>query len=546
MSNHNKEFSMHPVRLAALVIGCAVGASQADWLLSEYLTPAADSATVNKVYGIQSYGNPESITSVSVPEDTAHYIRLTATYASTGNEGYTANLGILHPLNKSWSAVNISATDTIQFEYRYNRKPGGGVELLMSSKLYPQFCSDSGFMYMFSPKISTLAPVNTWRTVKAPIDAFAPPAWWTERRTALGLGNPAGYPSREEVIRNLEALQFAPKTTYKDTGRQMGAPCSYCVNPNTPDINFDVRNVKLIGYEEVLPNPNRIGCLEKPVAVVDSAIDDNSNELGGYWFAYSDTSSSPAKAGDSARGTSNVKMALGEGTAILTAGLHKNSGDATFDWRPYAGWAAIGVNFEDSISNAFAGMTGISFTLKNVGIGPNVKGINFKVAIPGISEATTHYAYLPVGKLDDGPICIRPSDLMQPSWFKGAVPFKSDSVLQIAWEAKITNQDNSLIANDTALFTVANIAIHHDTGIVGVGKRPMRTSFAPSYANGVLSFQPKPGFDNISVVSPSGRTVARLQPGARSVAIKLERGTWLVVARNAKGEVLANKFAVMR
>lgn len=535
---------MQPVRLAALAIGCAVGASSAaDWLLSQYLTPAVDSATVNKVYGIQSYGNPESITSVSVPDDTAHFLRLTAQFASSGTEGYSANLGILHPLNKSWSAVNISATDTIQLEYRYNKKPGGGIEILLASKLYPQFCSDSGFMYLFAPKTTTIAPANTWRTLKIPVSSFAPPKWWLDRR---GGQPPAGYPSLEDVLRNLEAIQFAPKTTYSGAGTQLGVPCNYCVGPNLTDIQFDIRNVTLIGYEDVLPNPNRIGCLEKPVAVIDSAIDDNVNELGGYWFAYSDTSTSAAKAADSARGTSSATMFLSPAQATLFAGLHKKTGDATFDWRPYAGWAAIGMNFEDSVSTQFAGMTGISFDLKNLLIGPNVKGINFKVAIPGIHEAKTHYVYLPAGKLNDGPVCIRPSDLKQPSWVTGAVPFKSDSILQLAWEAKITDQGDVTIANDTAILILSNIVIHHDTGIVKTSERTVRRPLGARYANGILSVRPQAGYENISVVSPAGRTVARILPGTRSVAVKLERGTWFVVARNAKGEILTNKFAVMR
>ena len=535
---------MLPVRTAALAIGCAFGAGHsADWLLSQYLTPAADSAAVNKIYGIQSYGNPASVTSVSVPDDTAHFLRLTAQFASTGTEGYSANLGILHPLNKSWSAVNISATDSIQFEYRYNKKPGGGIEILLASKMYPQFCSDSGFMYLFAPKITQIAPANTWRTLKIAISDFAPPKWWLDR---LGGQHPAGYPSLLDVLRNLEAIQFAPKTTYSQPGTQLGVPCTYCVGPNLTDIQFDIRNVKLIGYEDVLPNPDRIGCLEKPVATVDSAIDDNRNELGGYWFAYSDTSTAAAKAGDSARGSSNAVMSLAAGKAALFAGLHKKTGDATFDWRPYAGWAAIGMNFEDSVSTQFAGMTGISFNLQNVLIGPNVKGINFKVSIPGIHEAKTHYAYLPAAKLNDGPICIRPSDLKQPSWVAGAVPFKADSIIQLAWEAKITDQGDATIANDTAVMVLSNIQIHHDTGIVRTTQRAVRSSLGVRYANGILSIQPKAGYENISVVSPSGRTVARLVPGTRSVAVKLERGTWFVVARNAKGEVLSNKFAVMR
>lgn len=540
---------MRSFRFALLALGCVVGASSADMVLGPYLTPAADSATVNKLYGVQSYSNPSSITTVTVPDDTAHFLRLTAVFASDAKFGYSANLGILHPMNKSWSAVNISATDTIQFDFRYDVKPKGGMEVLLSSKLYPTRCADSGLTYLFTPKITSLPAAGVWKTIKIPVTSFAPPSWWSQRLAAQGLtleGTYGKYPTLDEVLRNLQAIQFAPKTTYTDSGTQFGSPCGYCVTPTMPAINFDIRNVRLIGYEEVLPNPDRVGCRENPTATVDSAIDDNANELGGWWFAYSDTSADAAKANDSARGTSNASMTLGAGFATLTAGLHKNTGVVGFDWRPYAGWAAIGMNFEDSISTAFGGMSGISFNITKVNVGPNVSGINFKVQIPGIDVAKTHFAYLPVGKLDGSSICVRPSDLLQPSWVSGAVPFKADSVLQLAWEAKIADQNSPAIANDTAVFKVSNIQIHGDTGVVSVRKRAIRGVFGVRYADGILSVLPKAGYENISIVSPSGRTVARLQPGVRSAAIKLDRGTWIVVARNGKGETLTNKFAVMR
>lgn len=534
---------MHPVRLAVLAVGCVLSASQAaDWLLGDYATLAADSATVNKLYGVQTYSNKSSITALSVPE--AGVMRLgVVQWGSEGTEGYSANLGILHPFKKDWSGTDISSTDTLQFEYRYSTK-AKGVEVLIASKSYPLPCSDSGQMYMWAAKTTQLAAANTWKTVKIPMSVFAPPSWWTPT---------PDFPSKDVVLRNAQAIQFAPKTGYSATGTQKGVPCDYCVTPSTPPLNFDIKNVTLIGYEEGVPNPYSIGCRENPAAVIDSAIDDNETELGGYWFAYSDTSTSALKLADSARGTSNAAMALGAGVATLTAGLHKNTGDATFDWRPYAGWAAIGLNFEESkVTTAFAGITGIGFDLKTVKLGPNVKGINFKVAIPGISEATTHFAYLPAAVLDPaspnytGRICIRPSDLQQPSWVKGAVPFKSDSVLQMAWEAKIANQDNPLILADTAIFSVSNIAVYRDTGKVAVGPRIARGSFGARYSNGLLTIQPKAGFENISVVSPSGKLVARIQPGARSASVKLDRGTWFVVARNAKGESLTRKFVVMQ
>lgn len=533
---------MHPIRLAVLAVGCALSASQAaDWLLNDYATLAADSAAVNKVYGIQTYSNKTSLTSLSVPE--AGILRLgVLQWGSEGTEGYSANLGILHPFKKDWSGTDISSADTLQFEYRYDVKPKG-LEVLIASKSYSQPCSDSGQMYMWASKVTQLAAVNTWKTVKIPLNTLTTPSWWSPI---------AGFPSLDAVLRNAQAIQIAPKTGYKDKGTQRGVPYDYCVTPNMPPINLDVRNIKLIGYEENVPNPYRVGCRETPVAVIDSAIDDNANEMGGYWFAYSDTSTSAAKLADSARGTSNISIALGAGAATLTAGLHKNTGDATFNWRPYAGWAAIGMNFEDSISTAFAGMTGIGFDLKAVNLGPNVTGVNFKVAIPGVSESMTHAVYLPAAVLNPaspnytGRICIRPSDLKQPSWVKGAVPFKADSILQMAWEAKITDQSNPLIANDSAIFTVSNIAVYRDTGIVGVGSRIARTSFGARYSNGMLTVQPKAGFENISVVSPSGKLVARIQPGARSASVKLDRGTWFVVARNGKGESLTRKFVVMQ
>jgi len=533
---------MHPARLAILAIGCAVSASQADWLLNDYATLAADSAAVNKLYGVQSYSNPSSITALSVPE--AGILRLSVLkFGSEGTEGYSANLGILHPFKKDWSSTNISSTDTIQFDYRYSVKPKS-FEILLSSKLYPAVNSDSGQVYLFSPKLTSLPAANVWKTIKIPVSSFAVPTWFTTPGP--------DYPSLDAVLRNAQAIQFAPKTGYSDSGTQKGAPCGWCVTPTTAPLDLDIRNVKLIGYEENVPNPYRIGCLEPAVLTIDSAIDDNANEMGGYWFAYSDTSASPAKALDSARGTSSATMGLAAGLATLTAGLHKNTGDAAFNWRPYAGWSAIGLNFEDSISTAFAGITGISFDLKAVKLGPQVKGINFKVAIPEISEAKTHMAYLPAALLDQaspsfaGRICIRPSDLAQPSWVSGAVPFSAAQVLQIAWEAKITNQDDPTIITDTAVFTVANIKIHRDTGIVGVGTRAARVSFGARYSNGVLTVQPTAGFENISVVSPSGKIVARLQAGTRSASVKLDRGTWFVVARNAKGETLTRQFAVMR
>lgn len=542
---------MSSLRGICLAFVGLAGAAQADWLLNTYNKATLDTPSTNKEYGIQSFSNPSSLTAVSVPEP--GYVRLTvAKYASEGTEGYTANLGLLHPLRKDWSAVDISTTDSIRFEFRYDRKPTGGFEIGLSSKLYPKAFADSGYVHMYKLKAAQLPDINTWKTISIPVSILNPPDWYCVPGSPTK-PCPADMPSRDAVLKRLEALQFAPKTNYTQPGTQRGVPCTFCVKPNTTlPVNVDIRNVTLVGYEETVPNPAGIGCQDAPVQTVDDFAEiDNSNDLDGYWFAFSDTSTSPLKEGDSARGTSSADMQIAVGSATLAAGLHKKVG-GVFDWRPYAGWAAIGTNFANGDGISMPGLSGISFNVKALKLGPNVKGVNFKVSMPGISEATTHYAFLPASNIDPtspsylAKICVRPEDLLQPSWFKGAVAFKPDSILQIAWEVKIADQTDPLVHSDTAVISVSNIALHKDSVRVGVGPRRSGSSFAVTYRGGLLNIQPLAGFEQISVVSPSGRVAARYTGKVQGKRLDLERGTWYVVARSAQGESLVRTIAVLR
>lgn len=549
---------MISLRGALLALAGLAGSANADWLLNTYTKATLDTPSTNKEYGIQAFSNPSSLTSVSVPE--GGYARLTVTkYVSEGKEGYTANVGLLHPLRKDWSSVDVTSMDSVRFEFRYNRKPSGGVEVGLSSKKYPKAFSDSGYVHLYKLKSTQMPAVDTWKTISIPVSAFLPPDWYcVEGSTAKPC--PLELPTKAVILKQLEALQFAPKTSYRDSGVQRGAPCGFCVTPSTGlVVNLDVRNVTLVGYEETVPNPLGLGCQDSPSAPVDDLEDgNNSNEMNGYWFGYSDTSTSPAKDLDSARGTSSAKLAFAEGDGLggpgsvtLTTGLHKSVGGA-FDWRPYAGWAAVGTNFENGAGVSMPGLTGISFQIKALKLGPNVKGVNFKVAMPGISEATTHFAYLPAANIDPTSpaylrtICVRPEDLLQPSWFKGAVAFKPDSILQMAWEAKIADQSNPLITSDTAVISVTKVAFHKDSVRVGIGPRRVGSLFSAVYRNGLLSVHPVAGFDQISIVSPSGRVADRFVGKVQSRAVALDRGTWYLVARNTKGETLVRTIAVLR
>ncbi|HNC16365.1 MAG TPA: hypothetical protein PLV77_10720, partial [Solirubrobacterales bacterium] len=96
------------------VATCCVMA-QADWLLNPYETVAADSAEVNAIYGIQAFANPASEVSITVPA--AGVIQLAGTkIASDGTEGYTANIGLLHPLTPDWAITDVTGVTAITLD----------------------------------------------------------------------------------------------------------------------------------------------------------------------------------------------------------------------------------------------------------------------------------------------------------------------------------------------------------------------------------------------------------------------------------------------
>lgn len=543
---------MRTFPLCAVAIAATASSLSADLLLSDYNLVALDSAQANAYYGVKSFGNPASTTSVVVPEK--GFVRLIGNpIASDSTEGYTANIGLLHPLRRDWRPRNLTGLISISFEMRYDAKPSDGMEVAFGSDLIPKAESDAGHAYTAWVSGSLLpSAVNTWKWVTLSRDDFTLPSWWTP---------PTGFISLDSVLTSVKHLQFAPKTTYTASGMQSGSACAKCVTPATKAIQLDIRNVSLTaGFEEPpLLNPIGVGCENgTPFFTLDDFTDgDNANDFGGTWFAYSDTSTSQAKALDSARGSSNVELDIQAGdpeldvpgAAIATLGLHKKVG-GPFDWRRYAGWGAVSTDFGGEPVCAIK-VTGFSFQLRSLRLGPQVQGITFKVAQYGVPDEEAHQAFIPAFQIDptgqgfSSTVCVDEKSLVQPIWVSSPTPFVPFDIRQLTWEARIADDIDPSIADDTAAFSLTNVRIY-GAPCEGVHRAASKARFQASYRNGILELQRLAGYEQVVVMSTQGRVVARLQPGTTRLALPLDRGTWFVVARNARGESISRTLAVFR
>ncbi|MBK9577725.1 MAG: hypothetical protein IPK50_07370 [Fibrobacterota bacterium] len=230
--------------LVSLAVTLAAFPAFADWKLSEYRTLAADSAAVNRIYGIQSFSNRGTNTALSVERDsTGTFLRFNASkIASDGTEGYTANVGFLHPITPDWASYDLTRFTGIQFEYRNSAPITDQLTVAIGSDAYTPLMSASQTTYQCSiTGKAALAAHGSWVTATLDILDFAPPQWWTPT---------ADFPTLSHVLERVKNLEFSPKTLYSGDGSQNGKPCTKCVGPTMPKQILDIRNVMLMGLNE--------------------------------------------------------------------------------------------------------------------------------------------------------------------------------------------------------------------------------------------------------------------------------------------------------
>ena len=166
---------------SAILALAATSQAQATWLLSEYKKVTKDSLETATFYGAQPFVNQASKAVVTVPE--AGYIRFNASTIASDTEtapkgsGYSANVGLLHPLTSDWAERDLTGFTGLSFEFRNSEKITDILEVAFGSSSYNPANADSGQIYSV-PFADDLTAGTEWKTVKITKADFATPSWW--------------------------------------------------------------------------------------------------------------------------------------------------------------------------------------------------------------------------------------------------------------------------------------------------------------------------------------------------------------------------------
>lgn len=552
---------------SAILALAATSQAQATWLLSEYKKVTKDSLETATFYGAQPFLNQASAGVVTVPEP--GYIQFKATTIASDpatapkGSGYSANVGLLHPLTSDWAERDLSGFTGLSFEYRNSDEITEFLEVAFGSSSYNQANADSGQIYSV-PVADNLLPGTEWKKVSILKSEFATPGWWKK---------PATFPKFDSVLKRVKNLQIAPKTTYSTTGSGVqikeggvSTPCTGCTGPTMTKQTLEVRNIVLQGVEKwPAINPLDSGCADLPI-LIDNFADGNTSPAfkgGSFWYSYTDTGkadTTKAKGSSTATQTilSAAEVGATSGLFTLDAKLNKKSTDGL--WQDYAGWAAAGMNWRYDDTANLTGVKGFQFKLGDLGTGNTklVETVIFKVGIAGIKDANVYQVNLPYSALGTSgkSFCIRPKDLKQPSYLKPEErsPLDLSKVTKLSWELKITNNNDPEIDTATASVWLTDVSIYgldkvclnnseecFEPGGSGVKGRPS-INFNTSYKNGTLSLSGYKNVDAFEVVALDGSKVSTFAPVA-SKQLDLSRGTYFLVAK--RGSIsTAKQFVV--
>jgi hypothetical protein len=302
------------------------------------------------------------------------------------------------------------------------------------------------------------------------------------------------------------------------------------------------------------------------------------NYLGGAWYAFSDTSSDPARRNDTALGKSRILLSSGAakwlplvGTAaIATAQLEKNDTGSDFLYHKQAGWADIGTDLPGTNpdgSLALPSLTAVSFdlyagaALASVVPGADfdavrVRRIAFKISKASVGDAQAYSVDIPASaalSTTSNSFCVDVSQLHQPGWYvkdklEGkVVPFAPDDLTKLSWEIKIEDQADSTVhaTSVPSTFGVANVKLYgvDPAGIRAAGGRTS-TALRASYSNGLhLSYRVDGPGARIEVRHLDGSHVASFQEAAAvqdlSLPLSLSRGTYVVTVRGMRARQAA-------
>jgi hypothetical protein len=567
----------------ALAAGALLAAgAQAD-ITFDMSTASSDAATIKSIYGYDTYkGHATSNTTSIVVANSATKFTWSVSYNSADGE-YGTSAGLLIPIDRAWGIHNLSAATAITFKLSSTTSSSMHVLIGDDSATYdPSTTTLNGALTS-----STFAATATATAVSIPVSQFQMPDWLTDKPTCSNMcGKETWLTSNTDSISiapHVKDLNFQPIISWSSTS----------VISKGGSGDFTISDLVIVGANP-WASVAGVNCAaySSTYALLDDFSDnDNVTKFGGYWFAFSDTSST--KPEDSSTGASAINKlntakawspvaVKGVPVGVLDATLEKDVSTSTFVYRAYAGWADMGVEFSGSENTPvnLTGIQAISFdfyagSVLNDLLGGSytfdqtkVYGVTLKVKQPSVDDAEQFQISIPASQGDGGTICVDIDSLKQPSWYtkaNGTTAFSPADLEQLSWEIAIADQGNpSIHTVDSVTFGITNIKLYgmDSTDLAaaiaaavpgsGIAARSLGAHhLLASYNKGlVLSYQlTEASKAQIDVLRMDGSKVASFSAAATatnlSLPVSLSHGTYIVNVRGGKSNFVT-PLAVIR
>ncbi|MEN9354691.1 MAG: hypothetical protein RL318_2016 [Fibrobacterota bacterium] len=543
---------MKKIALSAAALAVLATGVRADYSFV-FPTSAADSAAVNAAIPCKSYDEKKGTTTAL--SASAGAIKLSATWGAVPAWGAAA--GILLPINKMWTPVDFSGVTSVTFSYKTGDAKTA-IEFAPNSPLYLGAATDNGVM-MLAPYAGSVAFKKV--TVGLP-DGIAFADWMITQEPAQT------ETTWDDVKTEIKLLQFSPKPVYNATGSAITGAAVATLEIKDVSIQGDIKITT--GNIDWL-KANGTGCAGNLKSVLSNFNGDftgvpNKNTQGGYWFAFTDTTSGtpgPANGASTLFEDDNTIQGMqfipgdeaNRGVAGITATLSK--GDATL--HPYAGWADIGTGFKDKTTGDdtyldLTGLKGISFSISMAdGFDEaNLTGVIVKLGNKSVGDSVQYSAGVPY-TMNNQTICIDTKDFTQPTWYTskngGAKPLPLKDLGKIMWELKINSDKTASAA--TSSFYIGDVTFWGAS--VGISNQKVggKSALVANYSKGLTLSYALEGASaaKIDIVRMDGSKVASFDGAAKasnqSFNVSLARGTYLAVVKGGKTNLVA-PFAVAK
>lgn len=572
----------------ALAAGALLAAGVRADITFDMSSPSSDAAEIKQMYGYDTYKGKaaSNVASIKVA-DNATTFTWSLTYNS-GDGDYGTSAGLLIPIDRAWGIHNLSSASKITF--KVSSSTGSPMHVLIGddSLTYdPSTTSLNGALTSSNIK-TTSSPT----LVSIPVTQLKMPSWLAGKDACVNkcsketwlISNPTDSLSLADSISiapHVKNLNLQPIIEWKSTSEIKSGASG----------DFTISDLTIVGanpWASVLGTNCK--AYETTYAVLDDFADgDNATKFGGYWFAFTDTNSN--KPTDSATGASYLnKLNTGKvwapvakkgvPLAVVDATLEKNVGT---QYRPYAGWADLGVEFSgtEGATVDLDDVKALSFDFYagaalNEPLGGTFKfddkkvyGVTLKVKQTTVGDAQQFQINIPASQGDGSTICIDIDSLKQPDWYtkkNGVTPFSPSKISQLAWEIKVADQGNPAIHTvDSVAYGITNIKlygidsaglaaaiINADTSKSAIAVRSLGAHhLLASYNKGlVLSYQLTGATKaQIDVLRLDGSKVASFSAAASasnlSLPVSLSHGTYIVNVRGGKSNFVA-PLAVLR